>query len=232
MIGGLRRLATALVALLALAGCGSDDKKGQAPAPAQTQAQAQTQPTRTAGGCKPVPVPQPRRPTREKKPSSALATSRKWTLTFATNCGSFTVALNLKTGPNAAASMVALAKSGYFDNTLFHRIVPEFVIQGGDPSATGNGGPGYKTVDKPPSGASYTHGVVAMAKTGAEKPGTGGSQFFVVTGPDAQLPAEYAVLGKVTKGLATVDRIGQLGDPNTEQPSEPVVIQHVTVGGG
>jgi peptidyl-prolyl cis-trans isomerase B (cyclophilin B) len=85
-------------------------------------------------------------------------------------------------------------------------------------------------VDKPPSSASYTHGVVAMAKTQSEKPGTGGSQFFVVTGPDAQLPPDYAVLGTVTKGLDVIDKIGRLGDPSTEQPTEPVVIEAIGIG--
>jgi cyclophilin family peptidyl-prolyl cis-trans isomerase len=181
------------------------------------------------GGCRQVAAPQPRKPPREKKPASALDASKKWSLTFSTNCGSFTVALDLKAAPNASASMVSLAKAGYFDNTVFHRIAPGFVIQGGDPSASGNGGPGYKTVDKPPSGARYVQGVVAMAKTQAEKPGTAGSQFFVVTGADASLPPDYAVLGKITKGLDVVDRIGRLGNQSTEQPTEPVVIQSVKV---
>jgi peptidyl-prolyl cis-trans isomerase B (cyclophilin B) len=223
MIGALRRLATALVVLPLLAGCGSDSET-QTRATAQTQTQA----ARTAGGCRQVPVPQPRRPEREKKPTAPLDPSREWSLTFNTNCGEFTVRLDLKTAPNAAASMVALARSGYFDDTVFHRIAPGFVIQGGDPSASGNGGPGYKTVDKPPAGARYVHGVVAMAKTAAQSAGAAGSQFFIVTAADAQLPPDYAVIGKVTKGLDVVDRIGKLGDEN-EQPTEVVEIEQATV---
>jgi cyclophilin family peptidyl-prolyl cis-trans isomerase len=103
------------------------------------------------------------------------------------------------------------------------------VIQGGDPTGRGTGGPGYKTVDRPPKSAAYTHGVVAMAKEASEPPGTSGSQFFVVTAPDAGLPAEYAIVGKVTDGVDVVDRIGKLGDPNTEQPTEAVVISRVRV---
>jgi cyclophilin family peptidyl-prolyl cis-trans isomerase len=90
------------------------------------------------------------------------------------------------------------------------------------------GGPGYSTVDKPPSNASYTKGVVAMAKTGAERPGTAGSQFYVVTGADAGLPPDYAIVGKVTKGTDVVDRIGKLGD-QSEQPTFPVVIESFRV---
>jgi peptidyl-prolyl cis-trans isomerase B (cyclophilin B) len=148
---------------------------------------------------------------------------------FDTNCGSFTVTLDQKTAPNTSASLVSLARKGFFDDTFFHRIVPGFVIQGGDPTGTGSGGPGYSTVDKPPASARYTHGVVAMAKTGAEPAGTSGSQFFVVTGGDVGLPPDYAVVGKVTKGLEVVDKIGRLGDPASEQPTRPVVIEDVRV---
>ena len=108
--------------------------------------------------------------------------------TFETNCGTFTIRLDQAQSPQAAASFASLVKRGYFDGTIFHRIVPGFVIQGGDPSQSGNGGPGYTTVDKPPAGAAYTHGVVAMAKTGAQPSGTAGSQFFVVTEANAGLP--------------------------------------------
>jgi cyclophilin family peptidyl-prolyl cis-trans isomerase len=158
-----------------------------------------------------------------------LNPAKTYELVFQTNCGSFTVTLDPKLAPNATSSLVSLAKRGFFTDTYFHRIVPGFVIQGGDPTGTGTGGPSYRTVDKPPRGTRYTHGVVAMAKTAAEPAGTAGSQFFVVTGADARLPAEYAVVGKVTSGLDVVDRIGKLGDPATEQPTSPVVISGVRV---
>ena len=103
--------------------------------------------------------------------------------------------------------------TGFFDDTIFHRVVPGFVIQGGDPTQTGTGGPGYTTVDVPPADATYVKGVVAMAKTGAGgRRGPPGSQFFVVTGDDVGLPPEYAIVGEVTEGLDTVERIGALGD--------------------
>jgi cyclophilin family peptidyl-prolyl cis-trans isomerase len=107
-------------------------------------------------------------------------------------------------------------------------VVPGFVIQGGDPTQTSAGGPGYSTVDVPPSDAVYTKGVVAMAKTGAEPPGTAGSQFFVVTADDAGLPPDYAIVGEVTDGLDTVERIDALG-VGDGPPSQPVVIESVTV---
>jgi peptidyl-prolyl cis-trans isomerase B (cyclophilin B) len=149
-------------------------------------------------------------------------------LVFATNCGDFTVTLSPKLAPNATGSLVSLARRGFFDDTFFHRVVPGFVIQGGDPSGTGAGGPGYVTHDAVAENASYAHGVVAMAKTATEPAGTAGSQFFIVTAKDAGLPPDYAVVGKVTSGLDVVDRIGQLGDPS-EHPTRPIVIDHVDV---
>ncbi len=139
--------------------------------------------------------------------------------------------LDPKQSPHATAAFVELVKRGYFDNTTFHRIVPGFVIQGGDPTASGNGGPGFSTVDKPPADASYTHGVVAMAKTALEAPGTAGSQFFVVTAEDSGLTPDYAIIGKITKGLPVVDRIGKLGDANDPNgtPTEVVEIEKATV---
>jgi peptidyl-prolyl cis-trans isomerase B (cyclophilin B) len=102
------------------------------------------------------------------------------------------------------------------------------VIQGGDPTQSGGGGPGYSTVDPPPADARYTKGVVAMAKTAADPPGTSGSQFFVVTGDDVGLPPDYAVVGEITDGLDVVERIGTLGDA-TEQPTLTVLVEKVTV---
>jgi cyclophilin family peptidyl-prolyl cis-trans isomerase len=160
---------------------------------------------------------------------AALDPSKTYTVTLQTNEGAFSFDLDVKDSPNTTASFAALVKRGFFDGLTFHRIVPGFVIQGGDPNGDGTGGPGYTTVDVPPSDAAYTRGVVAMAKGGAEQPGTSGSQFFVVTGADARLPPDYALLGKVTKGLDVVEKIGRLGDPSTEQPTKKVTIEKATL---
>jgi cyclophilin family peptidyl-prolyl cis-trans isomerase len=206
-----------LLAGLTLAGCG-----GGGGGSTSTQAQ-----TTDANGCVVVTAPAGgARP--EKAPTTLLDAQKTYDVVIRTNCGSFTIRLDPKQSPHAVASFVALAKAGFFDNTVFHRIVPGFVIQGGDPTATGTGGPGYTTVDKPPSSASYAHGVVAMAKTGAQASGTAGSQFFIVTAKDAGLPPDYAIVGTVTKGLGVVDRIGKLGDAS-EQPTEVVEIEQATV---
>ena len=157
-----------------------------------------------------------------------LDPAKTYKLVFKTNCGDFTITLDQKSAPNAVASLVSLAKRGFFTDTSFHRIVPGFVIQGGDPTGTGSGGPGYETHDKVAANAAYLHGVVAMAKTGAEPAGTAGSQFFVVTGQDAGLTPDYAIVGKATSGLDVVDKIGALGDAN-ERPTVAVVISKVIV---
>jgi peptidyl-prolyl cis-trans isomerase B (cyclophilin B) len=179
-------------------------------------------------GCKQVDKPAAKPNGGQKPPDRPLGPNEHPELTFTTNCGSFTVRLDPKLAPKTGASLVKLAKSGFYDDTIFHRIVPGFVIQGGDPTQSGSGGPGYSTVDKPPADARYTKGVVAMAKTGAEPPGTSGSQFFIVTPADAGLPPDYAIVGKVVHGLDVVERIGQLGDAN-QQPTQNVVISKVTV---
>jgi peptidyl-prolyl cis-trans isomerase B (cyclophilin B) len=158
-----------------------------------------------------------------------LDPKKTYTVRARTNLGVFAFALDVKDSPCTAASFAALVRKKFFDGTRFHRIVPGFVIQGGDPTGTGRGGPGYSVVDKPPPNARYTKGVVAMAKTGAEPAGTAGSQFFVVTAPNAALPPEYALLGKVTRGLGVVERIGKLGNPANEQPTRRVVIESMTV---
>src|SRR5215207_10250466 len=113
-----------------------------------------------------------------RRPRSRPA--RKPELVVETNCGTFTIELDEKASPKTVASVAGLAEAGFYDDTTFHRIIPGFVIQGGDPTATGTGGPGYSTVDTPAETTKYTKGVVAMAKTPTEAPGTSGSQFFVV----------------------------------------------------
>jgi cyclophilin family peptidyl-prolyl cis-trans isomerase len=206
-----------LVSLAFIAGCGGGDST--------TTESVATSPDE----CATVDAPEARNPAASEAPTEPLDPSKTHTLTFETTCGSFTVTLDPELAPKTTASLVALAGDGYFDDTIFHRVVPGFVIQGGDPTQSGGGGPGYSTVDVPPSGSAYTKGVVAMAKSGVEAPGTSGSQFFVVTGDDVGLPPEYAIVGEVTDGMDTVLRIDALG-VDDGPPSQPVVISSVTVG--
>ena len=221
-------LFAACVLALGVAACGGDDDDGDTVATPPPPAATGT----SRGGCRDVPQPQPKTVGAQTAPTELLSEAETCEVEVETSCGTFTITLDQQASPNAAASFAALARNGFFDDTFFHRIVPGFVIQGGDPTGTGTGGPGYSTRDIPKPGTQYTKNVVAMAKTGADAPGTAGSQFFIVTAPDIGLPPQYAVVGKVTDGLDVVARIAVLGDPNTEAPTQPVVIVRMRVDEG
>ncbi len=183
-----------------------------------------------ADGCKQVEAPQPKQ-VKLKAPKQSVKPGEELTAVVETSCGSFDIALDTKRAPKIVNSFAYLAQEGFYDGLDFHRIVPEFVIQGGDPLGNGTGGPGYKVVEKPPANLAYTKGVVAMAKSSAEPPGTAGSQFFVVTGADAGLPPEYALVGKVSSGMDVVERIGKLGTPS-EKPKQTVLIGKMSIEKG
>jgi peptidyl-prolyl cis-trans isomerase B (cyclophilin B) len=166
-------------------------------------------------------------PASERKP---LDPNKTYRVVIKTNQGTFTITLDQKTSPHVAASFAALVRKGYYDKTVFHRILPGFLIQGGDPTGTGHGFPGYTVVDRPPATTKYTSGLVAMAKTGVQPAGTSGSQFFIVTIPNGALDLKpvYAVLGRVTDGMPVVEKIGQFGnlsDP-LERATKRVVIEN------
>jgi peptidyl-prolyl cis-trans isomerase B (cyclophilin B) len=239
-------VAIALVVLAtAPAACGGDDKKDTGKKPGAKEAgttatQTKTATTPAGGGgekrCVKVAAPKPKGAQKLARPTRKLDPDKTYDAVLDTSCGRFTLTLDVKQAPKTSASFVYLSRKGFYDNTIFHRIVPGFVIQGGDPLGTGQGGPGYSVVEAPPGDVKYTKGVVAMAKTEIEEPGTSGSQFYVVTAADAQLPADYAVLGKVTAGEEVVDRIAVVPadetnpDPNRrERPVNPVVLRSVTI---
>jgi peptidyl-prolyl cis-trans isomerase B (cyclophilin B) len=183
--------------------------------------------TASAGGCKEVEAPSPKT-TSFKAPEQVLSKGEEATAVVKTSCGTFEIALDTERAPKTANSFAFLAEEGFYDGLTFHRIVPEFVIQGGDPEGVGTGGPGYTVVEKPPANLAYTKGVVAMAKSSADPPGSSGSQFYVVTGADAGLPPEYALVGKVSEGLDVVERIGEL-ETVGETPKQTVLIEEMTI---
>jgi cyclophilin family peptidyl-prolyl cis-trans isomerase len=183
-----------------------------------------------AEGCEEVAQPQPKQVT-FKAPKQVLEPGAEATAVVQTSCGTFEIALDTKRAPKTANSFAFLAEEGFYDDLTFPRIVPGFVIQGGSPENTTTGGPGYSVDEQPPANLAYTKGVVAMAKSSAEPPGRSGSQFYVVTGADAGLPPEYALVGKVSEGLDVVERIGELGTAS-EQPKQTILIESITIDEG
>ncbi|HZC14574.1 MAG TPA: peptidylprolyl isomerase, partial [Thermoleophilaceae bacterium] len=165
-----------------------------------------------------------------KQPSAKLDTGKTYRVVLATNCGDIAISLDQKSSPKTTASFASLARQGFYDGTVFHRVVPGFVIQGGDPTGSGAGGAGYSVREKPPADTVYTKGVVAMAKTPVEPHGTSGSQFFIVTAPDAGLPPEYAVLGEVVRGMEAASAIDKVGDPaGGPAPTQTVLIEKASL---
>jgi peptidyl-prolyl cis-trans isomerase B (cyclophilin B) len=221
----LRVLVLCLACALPVAACGEDDDGGGEAAATPTATEQAAPP-----GCEAAEAAEPKGEGNLPKPKETLDPDKTYVATVSTNCGDFEITLDAKRAPKTGGSFKSLADEGFYDGTTFHRIVAGFVIQGGDPRGDGNGGPGYSVVEAPPKDLLYQKGVVAMAKTGAEPAGTSGSQFFVVTAEDAQLPPDYALLGKVTAGQDVVDKIGVVEiDPATEQPVDPVVINSIEV---
>jgi peptidyl-prolyl cis-trans isomerase B (cyclophilin B) len=232
---------------LALLACGRDEPTSGAGAQTSGQASATgtaTAPTTTtaaapaprtaADGCSAVAPPQPAANPTRRRSKLRLSSKRIWIATIKTNCGTIRLRLAAARAPKTAASFVGLARNRFFDGLTFHRIAKpggnDFVIQGGDPLGTGNGGPGYSVVEAPPKGTRYKRYVAAMAKTQTEAPGTSGSQFFIVTAADAGLPPDYALLGEVIGDKSAVKRIAAVPtDPQTEAPVDPVVMRSVRI---
>jgi cyclophilin family peptidyl-prolyl cis-trans isomerase len=166
-------------------------------------------------------------------PPMTIDTSKSYTATVVTTTGTFTVALDAKAAPITVNNFVFLAEKGFYHCVIFHRVIPQFMDQTGDPTGTGQGGPGYTIADEnPPKAASasdqYPIGSVAMANTGA--PNSGGSQFFIVTGPQGEsLPNTYALFGSVSSGMNVVDTINQQGSPQGVPPDVTQRIISVTI---
>ena len=184
-------------------------------------------PRRRQPGCERAPAEAPRggRPAGQRALKAGETTVAK----VETSCGAFEITLDAKRAPLTGGSFASLAREGFYDGLAFHRVVAGFVIQAGDPLGTGEGGPGYTIEEAPPGDLTYGKGVVAMAKTETEPPGTSGSQFFVVTADDAQLPPDYALLGRVTRGMDVVERIGAVETDAGDVPVSPVVIRSIRI---
>ena len=196
-----------------------------------------------AGACSSLPGSNPATPAGERPLGPPDATplaqppdqpaSDGTTATIATALGDIVIELHTDSAPVATENFVNLAEAGYYDGVIFHRLVPGFVIQGGDPTGTGTGGPGYTIPDEPVVGQ-YGRGVVAMARS--SQPNSQGSQFFIVLDDMAEGPLEsfrtYVIFGEVTAGMDVVDAIAATpnsGQEGGNQALEPVVMDSVTV---
>ncbi len=207
----MRRL---IAVLLLLASCGDDDSAGGITDPAYARFREQA----TACGAE--------APASAQEMSFAmpeeLGITGDVSVTLHTSCGDVVIELLPEVAPATVNSFVFLAEQGYFDGTVSHRIAPGFVVQFGDPTGSGRGGPGYRVVDELPGGDfEYTTGIVAMANGG---PNTGGSQFFIVF-DDISLDPNYTVFGFVSSGLDVLVRIASVPvgtNPNTFEPSLPL----------
>ncbi len=215
-----------LVAAIGIGACGGSDSKKKTTTSTATAAPAEQT---TAAGCTKVAQPEPRGEQHLQKPSSQLSASKRWVVKLQTNCGDISIRLDVKRAPKTASSVAALVRRGFYDGLTFHRVVADFVIQGGDPLGNGQGGPGYTVVEKPPMNTAYTRGVVAMAKSQVDPAGASGSQFYIVTGQDAGLPAIYAIVGRVTGSTTAMDRIAATPTNAGERPLDPVVIEKATL---
>ena len=219
------RRAPALAALalaLGLAAC-SGSGGGATPPPAGTEPPAQTEPPQSVAPAESSAAGGEGCPTAAPDPLPAGETRE---VTIETDLGNIVMDVEADLGPLAAGNFVALAECGFYDDVVFHRIIPGFVIQGGDPTGTGSGGPGYQFPNDPVSVA-YDRGVVAMANAG---PGTNGSQFFIVL-DEAGLPPDYSVFGRVTSGMEVADQIaaGPRTGAQDDLALEPVAMKRVTV---
>ena len=176
-----------------------------------------------------VPAPDGSSPKRQRfdaPPPMVINPNRRYTATIETSKGTIVAELDAAGAPLTVNNFVFLSRWHYFDGIVFHRIIPGFVIQGGDPEGTGRGGPGYRFADELPRPGRYQVGSLAMANAG---PDTNGSQFFIVSGPDgARLPPQYSLFGAVVRGGEVVEAIDAVGSASGT-PKERVVIESVSV---
>jgi peptidyl-prolyl cis-trans isomerase B (cyclophilin B) len=221
----VRRTVLALCAALLIAGCGGGDKQPATTPKATAAATA-------AATCRTVAAPATKGEQHLSKPTARLKPGVRYVVDLQTNCGTISIRLASGRAPKTAASFADLVKRGFYDGLTFHRVVRGFVDQGGDPLGTGLGGPGYTVIEPPPQDTVYTNGVVAMAKTEAQPRGASGSQFFIVTADDAQLPPDYALAGGVVRGMDVAQRIAQVPVDAQDKPRSPVVIEKATLRTG
>lgn len=167
--------------------------------------------------------------TNQKAPALTLDPTKNYTATMKTTSGTMVIDLDAKNAPIATNNFVSLSRKGFYDGLTFHRVIKDFMIQGGDPNGDGGGGTGYKVPGEVPTN-NYEIGSIAAAKTGADAPGTFSSQFFIVTGPQGvNLPNEYARFGKVSSGLNVALKIQNAPKDSQDKPKKPIYIVKISI---
>ena len=180
----------------------------------------------------PVPCPSPDGSSEQRREFDGplpmcIDLTKRYTAELTTSLGSMTIALDPVAAPQTVNNFVTLARYHYYDGVIFHRIIKGFMCQGGDPTGTGRGGPGYKFADELPQPGRYEIGSLAMANAG---PNTNGSQFFIVSGPSGvRLPPQYSLFGKVIKGLEVLSEMESVETDRSDRPRTDVVIESITV---
>jgi cyclophilin family peptidyl-prolyl cis-trans isomerase len=160
-------------------------------------------------------------------PDMVIDPDKRYTAEIDTSMGTMLVELDPAAAPKTVNNFVFLAREGFYDGVIFHRVIQGFVLQGGDPEGSGRGGPGYRFEDELPKPGRYEVGSLAMANAG---PNTNGSQFFVISGPSGvRLPPSYSLFGKVVMGLDVVDAIEKVPTGAGDRPKEDVVMNSVTI---
>ena len=157
-------------------------------------------------------------------PAMSIDPSKNYTATIETTAGTMTAEFFPQDAPATVNNWIFLAREGYYEGVIFHRVIPGFMIQGGDPTGTGRGGPGYKFNDEKVT-KPYSRGTMAMANAG---PNTNGSQFFIMHA-DYGLPPQYTIFGKLTSGEEVVDKIASAKRNSQDRPDEPTQITKITV---
>ncbi len=157
-------------------------------------------------------------------PPLTVDATKKYTAKISTSAGDMTAELYPGDAPRTVNNFVFLARDGFYNGVIFHRVISGFMIQGGDPTGTGTGGPGYRFEDEPVS-KRYTRGTLAMANAG---PNTNGSQFFIMHS-DYGLPPNYTIFGKLTSGEEVVDAIANAPKNSNDRPNQPVTINSVEI---
>lgn len=210
-----------LAGSLALAGCGKDDSSsGSSSSGGSGSANASTQ-------CPPADGSAQKKQSFDDAPPMCIDANKTYTATMTTDVGDVVITLDAKKAPKTVNNFVVLSRYHFYDGVSFHRVIPGFMAQGGDPKGDGTGGPGYTIEDEFPQQGEYKEGSIAMANTG--QPNSGGSQFFIVTGDSGTaLPPQYTLFGQVSKGMDVVKKIEADGNQDGSQEGTPMKKHTIT----